>query len=57
MSIYKVITAVEHGDAKGKIKRYEPGSEIDLDDDQAVPLLEVGAIEALPEPVAPAKKK
>ena len=39
MSKYKVLTPIDHDG-----KRYEPGKPIELDDEQAKPLLAVGAI-------------
>ena len=44
MNTYSVVTAVEYGDTVKKVKRYEAGSTINLDDDTAAPLLNVGAI-------------
>ena len=41
---YPVLTAIEHGTTAKSHKRYEPGSTIDLEDDDATPLIAVNAI-------------
>lgn len=41
---YPVLTAIEHGTTAKNQKRYEPGGTIDLEDDDATPLLAVKAI-------------
>lgn len=52
MKTYNVKSRVSFGRAdadgklKGKVRDYEPGSSIELEDDEAKPLLDAGAIEA-----------
>ena len=56
MKTYSVITAVEYGDKPETVKRYEAGDPIDLEDDTAAPLLDVGAISGPAEAPTKAKK-
>jgi hypothetical protein len=55
MKTYTVLTAVTYGTTEKNAKRYPPGSEIELEDEDAKPLLDVKAIKAT-EPEAKAKK-
>lgn len=63
MKSYTVKSRVEFGkaDDAGKViqkaKTYEAGSTIEMDDDDAAPLLNGGAIEAAPEKASARKEK
>lgn len=45
LSVYRVVSPVEHGTTDGDQRRYEPGDSIALTDAHAAPLLACGAVE------------